>query len=126
LFVFWIDTQAGHRCTRHDYEFRRGEVCQACVADPGDAPGDAADNSDYQLALATRINEYRSRARICWRRAEDLEGTEREENVAVKWSAEAVKWARLAEERQEVLDSREHDLELIGHEREMSGLRRRN
>lgn len=55
----------------------------------------------------------------------DLDGeSAREENVAVKWSAEAVKWARLAEERQEILDRRAHNIDLVRHEERMSSQRR--
>lgn len=98
------------------------------MTDPGQEPGGIVDVPEYQQALQARINEYETRSRTCWRKVAEIdeEGTPREENVAVKWSAEAVKWARLAEERREVLDRREHNLELIRHEREMSGLRRGN
>lgn len=126
--VYWTDNADGHHCTRHNFTFKRGEVCHQCIVDPGAAPGVVADNPAYQIALAARINEYQSRARTCWRKVAELDEGEskREENVAVKWSTEAVKWARLAEERQDILDNREHDLELIRHEREMAGLRRGN
>jgi hypothetical protein len=127
--VYWTDTADGHHCTRHDYGFKRGEVCQRCVTDPGAEPGGGiVDVPEYQQALKARIAEYESRSRTCWRKVAeiDTDGTAREENVAVKWSAEAVKWARLAEERQEIFDRREHNLDLVRHEREMSGLRRGN
>lgn len=125
--MYWTDTASGHHCTRHDFTFLRGEVCHRCITDPGEAPGGVVEDPEYQQALRARISEYESRSRVCWRKVAELdEGTEREENVAVKWSTEAVKWARLAEERQEVLDRRDHNLDLIRHEREMSGLRRGN
>lgn len=126
--MYWTDTADGHHCTRHDFAFKRGEVCHQCVVDPGEAPGGLADNPAYHVALAARISEYESRSRTCWRKVTELDEGEskREGHEAVKWSAEAVKWARLAEERQDVLDNREHDLELIRHEREMAGLRRGN
>lgn len=126
--MYWTDTADGHHCTRHDYAFKRGEVCHRCVTDPGESPGGIVDIPEYQQALNARISEYEARSRTCWRKVAEIDedGTAREENVAVKWSAEAVKWARLAEERREVLDRREHNLELIRHEREMSGLRRGN
>lgn len=125
--MYWTDTTDGHHCTRHDFAFKRGEVCHQCVVDPGEAPGGVADNPAYHVALAARISEYASRSRICWSEVDELrKGTDRDANAAAKWSAEAVKWARLAEERQDVLDNREHDLELIRHEREMAGLRRGN
>jgi hypothetical protein len=126
--VYWQDTPDGHRCTRHDYTFKRGEVCHRCVTDPGESPQGLVERPEYQQALAARISEYGTRSRTCWRKVEELDEGEskREGNEAVKWSAEAVKWARLAEERQDILDNREHDLELIRHEREMAGQRRGN
>lgn len=126
--MYWTDTAEGHHCTRHDFTFRRGEVCHGCVADPGDAPGAAVDDPAYQKALRARITEYESNSRKCMTECVRLrdEGTAQESNLAVKWSAEAVKWARLREERQEVLDRRQHNLDLIRHEEAMSGLRRGN
>lgn len=126
--MYWQDTPDGHHCTRHDHAFERGEVCHRCVTDPGEQPGGIVDDPEYQLALKARIAEYQSRSRTCWRKVKDLDEGEskREENVAVKWSAEALKWARLAEERQEVLDRRQHNLDLIRHEQAMSGQRRGN
>lgn len=123
--MYWIDTADGHHCTRHDFKFLRGEVCHECVTDPGDPPGAVADDPEYQRALRARINEYETRERACWRRAEGLDGA-REENIAVKWSTEAVKWARLKEESRNKLDQRAHNLDLIRHEEVMSGLRRGN
>lgn len=126
--MYWTDTADGHHCTRHQETFKRGEVCHGCVTDPGEAPGAVAADPEYQRQLRARINEYQSRARTCWRKVVELDEGEsrREENTAVKWSAEAVKWARLAEERQDILDNRDHDMTLIRHEEAMSGLRRGN
>lgn len=126
--MYWTDTAEGHHCTRHDFAFQRGEVCHRCIVDPGEEPGGIVEVPEYQQELKARISEYESRSRTCWRKVAEIDEGEnkREENVAVKWSAEALKWARLAEERREVLDRREHNLELIRHEREMSGLRRGN
>jgi hypothetical protein len=96
------------------------------VVDPGEQIGGAIDDPEYQQALRARIAEYESRSRTCWRKVKELDEGEskREENVAVKWSAESLKWARLAEERQEILDRRAHNLDLIHHEQDMSGQRR--
>jgi hypothetical protein len=125
--VYWVDTAEGHHCTRHDFAFERGEVCRRCETDPGEEPGGIVEIPEYQQALKSRIAEYESRSKACWKECNDMRGgTDREGNTAVKWSAEALKWARLAEERREVLERREHNLELIRHEREMSGLRRGN
>jgi DNA-binding MarR family transcriptional regulator len=126
--VYWTDTADGHHCTRHNYTFKRGEVCHECVTDPGDELGHVVESTEYQRQLRARVSEYQSRARTCWRKVMELDedGTAREENVAVKWSAEAVKWSRLAEEMQKQLDDREHELTLLRHEREMSGRRRGN
>ena len=78
--------------------------------------------------LRARINEYRSAHKFCLKQCKDLaeDGTKRDGNLAVKWSAEAVKWARLAEEQQDALDRREHNLDLIRHEEKMSGIRGSN
>lgn len=121
--MYWTDTPDGHRCTRHDVEFLRGEVCQKCVDDPGDAPGTLPDEDVSDLR--GRIGEYRSNYRSCIRRSKSLadEGTAKDGGLAVKWNDCAIKWARLAEEQQSILDDREHNLKLIRHEQEMSGLR---
>lgn len=123
-----VDTPTGRRCTRHNVELDRGEVCHRCVTDPADAPSASNDDPEYQLELRARINEYRSNARACMGECNSLrkDGTAIDGNLAVKWSAEAIKWSRLAEEQQSTLDSRAHDLRLIAHEERMSGVRRTN
>lgn len=94
----WQTTADGHRCTRHDETFRRGEVCQACVVDPG-AVDDEADEVDAaERDLAVRESEFRSLAKHLFRRARELlDGeNEREANAGTKLIAEGVKLERLA------------------------------
>jgi hypothetical protein len=120
--VYWVDTPSGHRCTRHNKEFERGEVCYDCAAEPAD-PADAP-IAEYDRKLAARIEEYKATARTLKRVGLELcENEGRDVTTGVKAIAESTKLFRLAEERQEVLDNREHELRLIKHEREMSGLR---
>lgn len=125
--MYWTDTAEGHHCTRHDYAFKRGEVCHQCVTDPP-PPIDGVEQDEAEVAaLRGRINEYRCESRACLRRSNELaDGTKREHGPAIKWNDNAVKWARLAEEQQKRLDEMVRDDRLVQREREMSGVRSPN
>lgn len=126
--MYSVDTATGRRCTRHNVDYERGEVCHRCVTDPAEPPSGHVGDPEYQQNLRARINEYQGNHKFCIRQCRDLvtDGTARDGNLAVKWSSEAVKWARLAEEQQLILDRREHNLDLIRHEERMSGVRKKN
>ena len=126
--MYWTDTPDGHHCTRHEFDFPRGEVCHQCVTDPPPAP-DGIEHDEAEVgALRGRISEYRSAARTCLRRSSEMAdaGSTSEGNLAVKWNDCAIKWARLAEEQQTRLDEYTRDDRLIRREREMAGLRSGN
>jgi hypothetical protein len=122
--VYWTDTPDGHHCSRHEFDFKRGEVCQRCVTDPP-PPVDGIEHDEEEvLSLRSRVNEYRCNSRVALRRSDELaDGTEREHGHAVKWNDCAIKWARLAEEQQQRLDEYVRDDRLVAREREMSGVR---
>jgi hypothetical protein len=125
--VYWTDTADGHRCTRHNLEFRRGEVCQRCVADPGDEIGGIEFDEQEVAGLKSRIAELRSKARTMWRIAEELlGGTDRDCAAACKVTAEHTKLLRLAEELQAKVDGYVRDDRLVRKEAQMSGQRKRN
>ncbi len=122
----WQSTADGHHCTRHDVAFKRGEVCQDCVADPGE--DEVQLSADVDQEIAKLANEFTSRARTLWREAVTLldEGTAQDKSVACKLSAESAKWERLALEAKDKVSQRKHLREAMAHEREMSGMRGHN
>lgn len=125
--MYWTDTADGHHCNRHDFTFRRGEVCHACVADPGDAPGGISLDEQEVAALRAHISDLRTKERMLWRVAEGLfEGTDRDVAAACKVTAEFNKTGRRADELQATLDGFVRDDRLLHREQAMSGQRRGN
>ncbi len=123
--MYWTDTADGHHCTRHDFAFNRGDVCQRCVTDPPPSADGIEQDEAEVSALRGRINEYRCNSRACLGESKRLrdEGTVQEGNLAVKWQDCGLKWARIAEEQQQRLDEYSRDDRLMRREREMAGLR---
>jgi hypothetical protein len=120
--VYWTDTPDGHHCSRHDFPFKRGEVCHQCITDPPpDLDGIEQDEAEVS-ALRGRVNEYRCNARAALRKSGELYDSQ-EWNTAAKYEDTSIKWARLAEEQQTRLDDYTRDDRLIRREREMAGLR---
>jgi hypothetical protein len=121
--VYWVDTPSGHRCTRHNQEFLRGEVCPACVADPGDAPSGLEQDESEVSGLRERIHELRNKARTMWRIAEELlEGTDRDASAGCKVAAEHTKLLRLAEELQQRVDEYTRDDRLVRKAEKLAGV----
>ncbi len=122
----WEPTADGHHCKRHDHAFRRGEVCQQCISDPGD--DEVPDSADVDSEIAALAGEYSSRSKRLWREVVELldDGTAQDKNTACKLSAESAKWERLALEAKDKISQRKHLREAMAHERAMSGLRGHN
>ena len=120
--MYWTSTADGHHCTRHDFAFRRGEVCHQCVTDPPPAIDGVEQDEAEVSALRGRINEYRCNSRAAQRKADELYKSD-EWNTSAKFEDTSIKWARLAEEQQTRLDEYTRDDRLIQREREMAGLR---
>lgn len=123
----WEPTADGHHCKRHDSTFKRGEVCQRCVTDPGDEI-DALDTAGLDAEIVALAGEFTSRARRLWRETVGLldDGTAQDKATACKLSAESAKWERLALEAKDKVAQRKHLREAMAHERAMSGLRGHN
>lgn len=118
----WAPHEDGHRCTRHGETFARGEVCQACVIEPGPAPTgveDSAVDREKQLLEA----ELREDGKILKRLAVSLgDGTPIEQALATKYWDLHFKAIRLWNDiRQPRIDA-ERDERLVEHDREMAGL----
>jgi hypothetical protein len=103
---------------------RRGEVCQACVLDPG-MPGAELTSEDIDDDLLRLAAECEAHKRKLWREAEDLidNGTAQDKNTACKLSAEAAKWLRIAREIKGEVSQRKQLREAIEHEKAMTGKR---
>jgi hypothetical protein len=112
-------------CKRHDETFGIGEVCQSCVADPGDEPGARVTSEAVDADLSKRALEFRSLAKFLHKNGRTLieDGTALDKGVACKLIAEGTKLERLALEIDDKVSGRDHDRTLIAHEREMAGLR---
>jgi hypothetical protein len=95
--MYWVDTQDGRRCTRHNETFRRNEVCTRCVVDPG-TPVSADDDEAPDPELEALYGEIRSRAKTLWRIGEDTmgDGTDRDVSAGCKAIAESTKLERFA------------------------------
>jgi hypothetical protein len=122
--VAWVDTDDGHRCESHNVSFRIGEVCHACVVDPGAAQS-ATDSIAIDAQHLARGAEFRTLAKYLHREGRDLiaDGTAQDKSVACKLIAEGTKLERLALELEDRVSARDHDRTLIRHERDMSGQR---
>lgn len=120
----WQTTADGYTCTKHDQSFARGEVCQACVADPGEGQSSTSSET-LDAGLVQRAFGFRSLAKFLHRTGKETieDGTALDMSVACKLIAEGTKLERLALELEDRVSSRDHDRALIAHEREMSGLR---
>lgn len=123
----WEDRPNGHYCTVHAEEFLRGEVCGACVVEPGAAPGNERGETQDERDLKVRESEFRSRAKTCWRIAARMFGepgedvTDRDVNAACKVSAEAAKWERLALEARDRYAPKQETDDLIREVRKLRG-----
>lgn len=92
----WEPRNGGHYCTVHDAEFLLGEVCTACVLEPGAPVGDERPPEDHlEKELRLLEAECHSRAKRMWRSAEELLA-DKDTSDACKASAEAAKWTRIA------------------------------
>ncbi len=118
------DTPTGRHCDRHNVALQRGEVCQACVTDPG-VPGAELASEDIDRQLLTLAAECETHKRALWGQAEKLlsEGTPMDKGTACKLSAEAAKWLRIAREIKGEVSQRAQLREAIAHEKAMSGKR---
>jgi len=103
---------------------RRGQVCQACVLDPG-RPGAVLTSADVDDDLLRLAAECETHKRKLWGRAEDLleDGTAQDVSVACKLSAEATKWLRVAREIKGEVSQRKQLREAMEHEKQMQGKR---
>src|SRR5512139_2299349 len=123
----WESRNGGHYCTVHDAAFERGEVCVACVVEPGTAPGEDKPDDPDARGLKIREAEFRTRAKQCWRIAAQMFGepgeetTDRDVNAACKASAEAAKWERLALEVRDRYAPKQETDELIREYRKLQG-----
>jgi hypothetical protein len=63
--VSWIFDGDQGRCLRHDTTFRKGDVCVACVADPGPQPGQAEPEQIDDASIADE-KWFRDRAEQLW------------------------------------------------------------
>ncbi len=125
----WERTPTGHKCTVHNVEFRRGEVCTACTTAPGKPiEVTAGDDNEHDHEMTLREAECVRLAKMCHRIGEELlQGkTDRDTNAAAKIIGEGTKLIRFACDLREKRAAREHSLRLLRHEREMSGLRKGN
>jgi hypothetical protein len=121
--VNWQTTADGHHCTRHGEKFPRGEVCQACVTDPGEGVDVQVQTTEDVRQMRMRENEFRTRAKACWRKAEELlEGTPQDGSLGTKWSAESAKWERLALEVRAAIQPQVETDELLRKYRELLAL----
>jgi hypothetical protein len=122
--VYWTDTPDGHLCSRHDFAFKRGEVCHQCITDPPPSVDGIEQDESEVAELRARVSDVRSKSRTVWRRVTDLlDGTDREIALGLKALAEYTKLERLGDERQNKLDEYVRDDRLIRREREMAGIR---
>ena len=121
----WELRADGRYCKRHSHAFPIGDVCFACVADPGpEFDSVAVERSPLERERDIRCAAYESDSKRLARDAREmLDGTDLEKALAVKLFAESTKIARLVEELTDKRIDHEHDLRLIRHEREMAGLR---
>jgi hypothetical protein len=119
----WLPTPDGHHCTRHDAKFKRGEVCAACVTDPGDdKPLDVGGRSvEIDKALLQRASDHRSLAKFLHREGREMieEGTAQDKNVAVKIIDAGTKLERLAIEIEDRVSGRDYGRGLMEHEKKM-------
>lgn len=67
----WIFEGDQGRCLRHGSTFRKGDVCTACVADPG-PPADHAEPERIDEASIADEQWFRDRAQLLWGYVEDL------------------------------------------------------
>lgn len=117
----WVDTADGRFCNRHQVSFRRGEICQRCVDDPGDAiGGDEIDEPDHEIRA--RYAESRSRSKKLRRIADELyDMGGRDVLTGIKAEAEATKLERHASELYAQLVTKRDLAALIKKVRELDG-----
>jgi hypothetical protein len=94
----WEPRDGGHYCTVHDAAFPRGEVCLACVSEPGSGPDDEhEEESPLDKELRLLETSCHQRSKRLWDVADGLlDGTDRDVSAGCKASAEAAKWVRVA------------------------------
>lgn len=125
----WERTPTGHRCTRHNETFARGEVCRGCVAEPIKVAEIASvvPVNEHDEEIARREHDCESLAKKCHRIGDELlDGTDRDCAAAAKVIAEGTKLKRLAYEMREQRARREHIRQLRAERMKMRGMRGSN
>ena len=96
--MHWEQTSTGHRCTRPGHvdergqplEFRTGEVCHYCIANPGEPLAVLDERPERDNYLLFTAAEFRSVAKAIRIKArERLDGTALDQKLAVDLFAEA-------------------------------------
>jgi len=135
--MHWEQTPTGHRCTRPGHvdehgrqlEFRTGEVCGFCTADPGSPLTDLDARPERDNRLLADAAELRTVARTLRARAADMldDGpTDREAVAAAQLYAEARKSLVDAAKLEAPILRREHTRFLVEERRRMHGHGGRN